>query len=50
MPLFEGPLHGLANQKCLRWLRDSWAKLDGAKPTKEKVKQIAEVSLVGRTA
>ncbi|RQX75103.1 citrate synthase I [Toxoplasma gondii CAST] len=40
-----GPLHGLANQECLNWLRDVHCKLNGAAPTRENVKKIAEDTL-----
>ncbi|CBZ53964.1 hypothetical protein NCLIV_037460 [Neospora caninum Liverpool] len=40
-----GPLHGLANQECLNWLRDVHKKLGGAAPTRENVKAIAEDTL-----
>ena len=30
-----GPLHGLANQECLRWLEDAHKWLDGREPTEE---------------
>lgn len=35
-----GPLHGLANQECLRWLLGIYEEFDGV-PTKEQVKQYA---------
>jgi len=34
-----GPLHGLANQEVLDWIKDFQKKLDGAEPTEENVKQ-----------
>ena len=35
-----GPLHGLANQECLRWLLDVYEKFKGV-PTKEQLRQFA---------
>ncbi|PFH35563.1 citrate synthase I [Besnoitia besnoiti] len=40
-----GPLHGLANQECLKWLLDVHRSLGGAAPTPEKVRRIAEETL-----
>ena len=34
-----GPLHGLANQEVLDWIKDFQKKLDGAEPTEENVTQ-----------
>lgn len=34
-----GPLHGLANQKCLAWLRSAQQQLCGARPTKENIRK-----------
>ena len=34
-----GPLHGLANQEVLDWIKDFQKKLAGAEPTEENVKQ-----------
>jgi len=34
-----GPLHGLANQEVLDWIKDFQKKLNGAEPTEENVKQ-----------
>ncbi|MEI8254416.1 MAG: citrate (Si)-synthase [Deltaproteobacteria bacterium] len=34
-----GPLHGLANQEVLGWIKDFQKKLDGAEPTQENVKK-----------
>ena len=34
-----GPLHGLANQEVLEWIKDFQTKLNGAEPTVENVKQ-----------
>ena len=36
-----GPLHGLANQECLRWLMDLW-KAVGSHPTASDIEQFAE--------
>ncbi|XP_026194420.1 citrate synthase 5, mitochondrial [Cyclospora cayetanensis] len=40
-----GPLHGLANQKCLAWLRSVQQRLEGSPPTKEKIRDIALATL-----
>ncbi|CAD7950007.1 unnamed protein product [Amoebophrya sp. A120] len=40
-----GPLHGLANQECLRWLNETMKLLDGKEPTVENVTQIAKDTL-----
>lgn len=40
-----GPLHGLANQKCLAWLRSVHQQLEGASPTKERIRDIAIATL-----
>lgn len=40
-----GPLHGLANQKCLAWLREVYHQLQGAPPTKDKIREIALAAL-----
>ncbi|OEH73741.1 putative citrate synthase [Cyclospora cayetanensis] len=43
-----GPLHGLANQKCLAWLRSVQQRLEGSPPTREKIRDIALVLLCCR--
>ncbi|KAL8430810.1 hypothetical protein ACSSS7_005693 [Eimeria intestinalis] len=40
-----GPLHGLANQKCLAWLRSVHEQLHGEPPTKERIREIALATL-----
>jgi citrate synthase len=40
-----GPLHGLANQECLRWLRNTQASLNGQEPTVELLTQFAKDTL-----
>jgi len=40
-----GPLHGLANQECLRWLETCMADLDGQEPTVELISQYAKDTL-----
>jgi citrate synthase len=40
-----GPLHGLANQECLRWLRNTDEALGGAEPTVEMLTQFAKDTL-----
>ena len=40
-----GPLHGLANQECLRWLEKAHADLGGMEPTVEIIKEYAEKTL-----
>ena len=39
-----GPLHGLANQECLKWILETMDKFGGA-PTEEQLKQYAEETL-----
>merc|ERR1711953_1106525 len=40
-----GPLHGLANQECLRWLKATHAALGGKEPTVEILTQYAQDTL-----
>lgn len=40
-----GPLHGLANQECLRWLKNAHADLNGKEPTVEVLTQYAKDTL-----
>lgn len=40
-----GPLHGLANQQCLSWLRSVHVMLEGASPTFERIREIAVATL-----
>jgi len=40
-----GPLHGLANQECLRWLKETQKNLGGAEPTVEILTKYAEDTL-----
>jgi len=40
-----GPLHGLANQECLRWLKNTHASLGGQEPTVEVLTQFAKDTL-----
>ena len=40
MDALAGPLHGLANQECLRWLLDVYEKYNGV-PSKEQLRQYA---------
>merc|ERR1719491_1911617 len=40
-----GPLHGLANQECLRWLKNTHATFGGKEPTVEAVTQFAKDTL-----
>jgi len=40
-----GPLHGLANQECLRWLKDTREALGGKEPTVEILTQYAKDTL-----
>ena len=40
-----GPLHGLANQECLRWLEKAHADLGGMEPTVEIITEYAEKTL-----
>merc|ERR1711972_223257 len=40
-----GPLHGLANQECLRWLKQTQATLGGKEPTVEIITQLAKDTL-----
>merc|ERR1719382_409804 len=40
-----GPLHGLANQECLRWLKNTHATLGGQEPTVEILTQFAKDTL-----
>jgi len=37
-----GPLHGLANQECLAWLKELQADLGGKEPTKEMIVEYVE--------
>merc|ERR1719273_2429122 len=37
-----GPLHGLANQECLRWLKGTREALGGREPTVEIITQLAK--------
>lgn len=39
-----GPLHGLANQECLKWILETMDKFGGA-PSEEQLKQYAEETL-----
>merc|ERR1712134_110169 len=40
-----GPLHGLANQECLRWLKNTKAELGGQEPTVELLTKFAQDTL-----
>merc|ERR1719454_1941340 len=40
-----GPLHGLANQECLRWLRNTKKELGAQKPTVELLTKFAQDTL-----
>jgi len=40
-----GPLHGLANQECLRWLKATKAKLGDQEPTVELLTKVAKDTL-----
>jgi citrate synthase len=40
-----GPLHGLANQECLRWLKETRKTLNGQEPTVELLTQFAKDTL-----
>lgn len=40
-----GPLHGLANQECLRWLKNTHASLGGVEPTVEVLTKFAQDTL-----
>jgi len=40
-----GPLHGLANQECLRWLKNTHEALGGKEPTVEVLTQFAKDTL-----
>ena len=40
-----GPLHGLANQECLRWLKDTQKNLGGKEPTVDILTQYAKDTL-----
>jgi len=40
-----GPLHGLANQECLRWLKNTKAALGDTKPTVEVLTKFAQDTL-----
>merc|ERR1712032_765113 len=42
-----GPLHGLANQECLRWLKETHKTLGGKEPTVELLTQFAKDTLAG---
>lgn len=42
-----GPLHGLANQECLRWLKNTHASLGGQEPTVEILTKFAQDTLAG---
>merc|ERR1719199_1543733 len=40
-----GPLHGLANQECLRWLKNTHEQLGGKTPTKDELTKFAQNTL-----
>jgi citrate synthase len=40
-----GPLHGLANQECLRWLKNTHEELGGVEPTVEVLTKFAKDTL-----
>merc|ERR1712134_166621 len=40
-----GPLHGLANQECLRWLKETQKSLGGKEPTVELLTKFAQDTL-----
>jgi citrate synthase len=40
-----GPLHGLANQECLRWLKNTHEQLGGKTPTKDELTKFAQDTL-----
>merc|ERR1719188_2820318 len=40
-----GPLHGLANQECLRWLKETHKNLGGREPTVEVLTKYAQDTL-----
>lgn len=40
-----GPLHGLANQECLRWLEKTHSDLGGVEPTVEMITEYAKKTL-----
>merc|ERR550525_2164484 len=40
-----GPLHGLANQECLRWLKETQKALGGKEPTVEELTKFAQDTL-----
>lgn len=40
-----GPLHGLANQECLRWLEKTYADLKGQEPTVDLITAYAKTTL-----
>merc|ERR1712187_609302 len=42
-----GPLHGLANQECLRWLKNTKAALGDQEPTVEVLTKFAQDTLAG---
>jgi citrate synthase len=42
-----GPLHGLANQECLKWILNMMEQLGGGAPTAEQVTQFAWDTLNG---
>merc|ERR1711972_798603 len=42
-----GPLHGLANQECLRWLKETQKALGGKEPTVEVLTKFAQDTLAG---
>merc|ERR1719215_1032213 len=42
-----GPLHGLANQECLRWLKQTKAALGDQEPTVEVLTKFAQDTLAG---
>merc|ERR1712063_9790 len=42
-----GPLHGLANQECLRWLKNTKAALGDQEPTVEILTKFAQDTLAG---
>ncbi|KAF8819083.1 citrate synthase [Cardiosporidium cionae] len=40
-----GPLHGLANQECLKWLQSIQKELMGEIPSEERIKEMAQATL-----
>ena len=43
-----GPLHGLANQECLKWIKELMTHFDGQVPSEEQVRTYAWDTLNGR--